>query len=232
MKFPVLKSALSRIGVLVPPSLIHYLNGVLNYLHVGRWMHDRGLRVPLRVNGREALYRAIHATLTEPATYLEFGVFDGTSMRRWSALLRDSRSTLDGFDSFEGLPEDWSLICKRELFDVGGNIPQIDDPRVRFHKGWFQDTLPGFIEKFTPHPAFVVHLDADLYSSTSYVLRQLAPFLKPGIVLLFDEFFDREHETKALSEFLDDTGMKITCIAATRALTQVAFRVTVPPAQS
>jgi len=231
MKFPLLKELLSRAGTCVPASTIHYFNGVLNYLHVGRWMHDRALRVPVRVSGRDAFYRALLPAIAEPVTYLEFGVFDGTSMRRWSALLRDPRSTLDGFDSFEGLPEDWGMKCTREVFDVGGRIPQLDDSRVHFHKGWFQETLPAFAEKLAPHATLVVHLDADLYSSTIYVLRQLARFMKPGTILIFDEFFDREHETKALTEFLGDTGARIECLAATRALTQVAFRVTASPAQ-
>jgi len=225
MKFPFLKELLSRVGVAVPRSAIHYLNGVLNYLHVGRWMHDRKLDIPLRVNGREALYRALLPSIAEPATYLEFGVFDGTSMRRWAGLLRHADSTLDGFDSFEGLPENWGFATPKEVFDVGGKIPQIDDARVRFHQGWFQDTLPGFLTKLTPHPCLVLHLDADLYSSTIYVLRTLRPLLQPGTILVFDEFFDREHELKAFDEFLRDTGMKVECLAATRALTQVAFRI-------
>lgn len=225
MKFPFLKELLSRVGVMVPRSAIHYLNGVLNYLHVGRWMRDRQLDVPLRVDGREALYRALLPSIAEPATYLEFGVFDGTSMRRWAGLLRHAESTLDGFDSFEGLPEDWGFATHKEVFDVGGKIPQIDDARVRFHKGWFQDTLPVHLAKFAPCDCLVVHLDADLYSSTIYVLRALRPFLKAGTILIFDEFFDREHELKAFDEFLRDTGMRVECLVATRALTQSAFRV-------
>ncbi len=226
MKFPALKEALSRIGVWVPTSAIHYLNGVLNYLYVGRWMHEHGLAIPRRAPGRQAFYEALYPHLTEPVSYLEFGVFDGTSMRRWSRLLKHPQSTLDGFDSFEGLPEDWGLVCNRETFDVGGNIPKIDDPRVRFFKGWFQDTVPGYLQTFGPQPTLILHLDADLYSSTSFLLKQFRPFLKKGALLICDEFFDREHEVKALTEFLGDTGAKLECLAATRALTQVAFRLT------
>lgn len=29
-------------------------------------------------------------------------------------------------------------------FDLGGEIPQFDDPRVRFFKGWFEDTLSEY----------------------------------------------------------------------------------------
>ncbi|MBV8139332.1 MAG: hypothetical protein JO121_27440 [Deltaproteobacteria bacterium] len=36
--------------------------------------------------------------------YLEFGVFEGNSVRYWSKLLENPGSMLHGFDSFEGLP--------------------------------------------------------------------------------------------------------------------------------
>jgi hypothetical protein len=71
----------------------------------------------------------------------------------------------------------------------------------------------------------LVHLDADLYSSTKYVLKQLAPWLHPDTVLIFDEFYDREHELKALDEYLTETGSRLVCLGATRTLTQVAFRI-------
>ncbi|MEO8350351.1 MAG: TylF/MycF/NovP-related O-methyltransferase [Chthoniobacteraceae bacterium] len=229
MRFPALKELFSRIGAFVPRSVIHYLNGGLNYLHVGRWMHERGFQIPARVSGREEFYRAVFPHLSEPLDYLEFGVFDGKSMQQWSRLLTHAQSTLQGFDSFEGLPETWGIVCTKETFDVGGNIPVIDDTRVRFFKGWFNETLPPFLESFQPGGMLVVHLDADLFSSTSFVLGQLKPLLKPGTVLLFDEFFDREHETKAFAEFLDETGVQAKCLAATRALTQVAFRLESAP---
>jgi len=35
-------------------------------------------------------------------------------------------------------------------FDVGGKVPCIDDDRVSFVKGLFQDTLDEFLVKFRP----------------------------------------------------------------------------------
>ncbi len=56
---------------------------------------------------------------------------------------------------------------KEKTFDVGGQVPAIDDPRVAFVKGYFQDTVPGFLEQFRPSPSnrLVLHMDADLYTS-------------------------------------------------------------------
>lgn len=52
-----------------------------------------------------------------------------------------------------------------------------------------------------PRPT-VVHLDADLYSSTLFILIHVLPRLKKGDILIFDQFGDCLHEFKA---FIDAT---------------------------
>lgn len=231
MKFPVFKEFLGRVGAFVPARTVHYLNGVLNYLSVGRWFRDHGLTVPIRCADRAALYTHLAQQVQEPVTYLEFGVFEGASMRVWRELLKAPETRLAGFDSFEGLPEDWGHFTEKQVFDVQGRMPHFDDPRVRLVKGWFDRTLPGFLENFKTPERLIVHLDADLYSSTIYALRQLRPHLRPGTILIFDEFFDREHEMKAFNEFLKDEKATVECLAATRALSQTAFRIVTLPAK-
>jgi O-methyltransferase len=180
----------------------------------------------LRCADRPSLYAAVAKHVKEPASYLEFGVFTGSSLREWIKLLRHPESTFDGFDSFEGLPENWGLFTRKEVFEVGKDgVPHFDDSRVRLHKGWFTDTVPPFLREFRPRPNLVLHLDADLYSSTIFALRQMRPYMQPGTILIFDEFFDREHELKALNEFLEDERIRVKCLAATRALTQAAFEI-------
>jgi hypothetical protein len=97
------------------------------------------------------------------------------------------------------------------------------------YKGWFSDTLPPYVRQFKPSPTLVVYLDADIYSSTIFALRQLQPFLRPGTILIFDEFWDREHELRAFTEFLNDVPFSIECLAATPTLSQMAFRITAMP---
>lgn len=215
-------------GVFVSPRMIHLANGVLNYLNIGRWFHDRNLKVPVRCPGREPLYDCVARSVKEPASYLEFGVFKGDSLRHWTTLLKHPDTYLHGFDSFEGLPEVWGQV-DREYLNVGGTMPKFDDKRVKLFKGWFSDTLPGYVVNFKPHPNLVIYLDADLYSSTAFVLKQLWPFVQVGTIIIFDELWDREHELKAFNEFLDEHRFKIECLAATRTLSQAAFRITSMP---
>ena len=94
---------------------------------------------------------------------------------------------IHGFDSFEGLPEDWRQGHEKGTFAVG-HLPRVR-PNVRLYKGWFEDTLPAFREQY-PGPVAFLHLDADLYSSTKTVLDILGEGIVPGTVIAFDEFFN------------------------------------------
>ena len=218
-----LKSALTRVGERCSPRTIHRLNAVVNYLEVGRWMRAHGFATGPRLDTREQIFEVIAADVADAhVLYLEFGVFEGASMRTWSRLLRNDRSHLHGFDSFEGLPEGWSLREDRGHFSTGGEPPRIDDLRVRFFAGWFEDTLPAY--EPPPHERLVVNVDADLYGSAALVLSTIEPLLEPGAYLYFDEFNDRTHELRAFDEFLERTGMAFSVVAASRELAHVAFR--------
>jgi O-methyltransferase len=134
--------------------------------------------------------------------YLEFGVCTGTTIAWWIGKNRHPDSRFIGFDAFLGLPEDWQSKYPKGHFSTGGKPPQISDSRCSFQVGWFQDTLPEFVKDFSSGKPMVVHLDADLYSSTLLALVMMAPKLKTGDILIFDEFADYLHEFRAFSDFL------------------------------
>jgi hypothetical protein len=218
-----LKSVLTKVGGYVSPMFIHQLNATANYLETGRWFRARGFAVKQRTTLREELFDIISREIGDRAVaYLEFGVWKGDSIKYWSKLLKNPNSVLHGFDSFEGLPEAWNLASGVAAFSVGGSIPKVDDPRVRFFKGWFNETLKDY--RIPPHDALVITLDADLYSSTKTVLDALEPEIGPGTYLYFDEFSDRLHELRAFDEFIERTGAKFRLVAADQTLTHVAFQ--------
>jgi O-methyltransferase len=227
-----LKDGLTRVGSMLPDSVIRGLDATFNYVYVGWWMRRNAGEIPARFDRREELYGFLKPQIQEPATFLEFGVFRGDSLRFWAGMLRHPQTSFAGFDSFEGLPEDWGFMAKKGTFDVKGQIPKIDDPRVKCIKGWFSDTLPGFLKSFVQAPTLIIHLDADLYSSTIYILQQLQPFIRDGTFLIFDELCDRDHELRALDEFCKTTGMVCQCVGSERTLTSVALRVKSRPAIS
>lgn len=137
-----------------------------------------------------------------PISFLEFGVFRGESLRHWSSINTDPASRFVGFDCFEGLPEDWGKRTKG-AFNVDGKIPDIDDERVSFVVGFFQHTLGSFLAKANElDNRLVIHLDADLYSSTLYCLTMLDHLIKPGTVVIFDEFSDVRHEFSAFYDYV------------------------------
>lgn len=214
--------ALTKIGARCSPSHIRNLNAALNYLEVGRWLKSNGFDSTPRYATREALYAALAAPVArERVLYLEFGVYEGNSMRSWIRLLTNPESSLHGFDSFEGLPEAWDAHRPKGTFDVGGRLPVFDDARVALHRGWFNETLPGFT--LPAHERLVLNMDADLYSSTKFVLDTLRAHVARGTLIVFDEFCDRQHELRAFADFLRETGMTFRFVGATRNLEHVAF---------
>jgi len=139
---------------------------------------------------------------------LEFGVGDGASLRH---LANATRRPCHGFDSFEGLPEDWTGTFERKgKFGRGGKLPDVP-ANATLHAGWFDATLPTFLAEHAGEAVSFLHVDCDIYSSTVTVLRGLGDRLGPGAVIVFDEYFNypswQRHEWKAFQEFVRDSGL-------------------------
>lgn len=197
---PAARRALLRVGRHASVAQLEGLRSALGYLELGRWLHCEHPSSSLELAADKfALFEIARRRITgQTPLYLEFGVFRGQSMRWWSRHLPQPGATLVGFDSFEGLPEDWRHDIKSGHFRTGGP-PQIDDSRVSFQVGWFDDTLPRFI--VPEHDQLIVNVDSDLYSSALTVLHWIEPHVRPGTLFYFDEFCDRDHEMRAFSEW-------------------------------
>ncbi|WP_141797288.1 TylF/MycF/NovP-related O-methyltransferase [Nocardioides sp. SLBN-35] len=182
------------------------LDTIVNLPKIETWRREHVPAGTPAFPDREDMYDHVHAELIgdQPIDYLEFGVFEGSSLRHWARLNTHPDSRFYGFDSFEGLPEEWKRFDRKidkAHFDVQGALPDIDDDRVTFVPGWFQDSVDPFLETFTPERQLVVHIDADLYSSTLYVLTRLNALLVPGTIVVFDEFSSVLNEFAALEHY-------------------------------
>lgn len=143
---------------------------------------------------------------------LEFGVFHGRSIANLAGVMKGG---LHGFDSFQGLPEDWSPGEPAGSYSTNGIRPEVPSG-VELHAGWFEDTLPAFLADHRQAVRFA-HIDCDLYSSTRTVLEQLRPRLREGTILVFDDYLGypgwRDHEYRAFQEFIAESGFSYRYLA-------------------
>ena len=219
------KRFLTALGSRIPERALHRIQMVVNYMRLGHWMSRHGFRFDHRVRDRDALFAAIAEQVRDRRVlYLEFGVYRGASMRYWSRALKHPEAKLHGFDSFEGLPEDFDVNgpYPKGKFSTTGAAPVIDDIRVQFFKGWFDEVLPSY--SVPEHDVLVITLDADLYSSTICVLKHLRPWIKPGTFLYFDDLSRPDHEAKAFDEFMAESGLKFLPLCADQSLNRAVFQ--------
>lgn len=196
----------------------------LRYLaYLGRfekWRKGRTESFPVFEN-RYKLYDYLNGSIIgeEPISYLEFGVSKGESLKYWTEIDSNPDSRFWGFDTFSGLPEKWEVFTttiEKESFSMNGNPPDIPDTRNNFVKGLFQESLPGFLETFEDKGRLVLHNDADLYTSTMYVLCQTHHLLKPGSIVMFDEFTSVLHEFRAWEDYCASYMREYVVLGATK----------------
>ncbi|MBK8257102.1 MAG: tetratricopeptide repeat protein [Polyangiaceae bacterium] len=143
---------------------------------------------------------------------LEFGVRFGGSARIFCEVNPDA--VLHGFDSFEGLPEQWHIRAPG-TYTTHGELPELSE-KVELHVGLFGDTLPVFLGSHAESVRFI-NVDCDLYSSTKTALDLVSDRIVPGTVIVFDEYFVndrwREDEYKAFQEWATARDVKYRYLA-------------------
>ena len=177
---------------------------------------------------RSELLRASLDAVESEGLYCEFGVASGATIN----IMAEHRpaAVFHGFDSFEGLPEDWRTGFAKGAFSMDG-LPPVRS-NVKLYKGWFDQTLPAFLQANSGPVAFL-HMDADLYSSTKTVFDALGDRLRPGSVIQFDEYFNypgwRRGEFQAFEELVEEHGVEYEVLGycdGPMTFEQVAFRIT------
>lgn len=149
---------------------------------------------------------------------LDLGVWLGWSTRLTSEA---SGQKVYGFDTFEGLVEDWEvddhLIIKRGTFslaeplaqrfirDTGvtltDGIPPALGRDVEFIKGMTYETLEPFLADRPGAPITLFHMDLDTYESCHHALETCKDHFIEGSVLVSDEYLVTNGEMRAFFEF-------------------------------
>lgn len=156
---------------------------------------------------------------------LEFGVYKGDSIR---AIADWARRPVHGFDSFEGLPEDWTGTAElRGKFNARSRLPKVPK-NVTLHAGWFDDTLPPFLAG-NPDPVAFLNIDCDLYSSTKTIFDALSGRVGPGTIVSFDEYFNyhgwQRHEFRAFQEYVQARGVRYEYLGFTASGGTIVLRI-------
>lgn len=207
------------------PRLTANLQGALQLLPLlssAEYVKTRMAVALRRQHARAVMDDALALVGDEPkGLVLEFGVFQGNSINYLADKL--PHVAIFGFDSFQGLPEDWRPGFAKGHFALA-RLPSVR-ANVNLVRGWFDECLPAFLDQHEQRCA-LVHIDCDLYSSTHYVLEQLRPRLQPGTVIVFDEYcgYDewQDGEFKAWQEFVARYQLNYRYLSVNLAHTQVA----------
>ena len=154
--------------------------------------------------------------------YLEFGVFEGTSIYAAAQAHRKLSSNIDrhfyGFDSFDEGFKYFDERDKHPFFKEGDFKSSFEKvkrrvsrfPNVHLIKGYFENTVAGKQpeEICGSDKAAIVFLDCDLMNPALIALNFAHPMLQPGSVLILDDYWaykgDRHLGTSgALNRYLE-----------------------------
>ena len=156
----------------------------------------------------QAIKKAMFITAHDltPGSYLEFGVFTGSSFnfamkinKKIEKIFGESNCEFIGFDSFAGFgeikKEDENPRFQDHIFSVNErkvlkNIEKsAKGQKMRIVKGFYKDTLK---DKTTIDlqidKARVVMIDCDLKESARLALEFIKPSIQEGTIILFDDY--------------------------------------------
>ena len=158
--------------------------------------------------------------------FLEFGVFKGDSINTFAKYLSIKQTHIYGFDSFEGIEEEWITHEYNPIgtFSLNKKPPKVNK-NVTLVVGKVQDTLENFLKEKNKTKIAFVHMDMDTFVPTQYVLKKIKPLLEKGSVILFDEFYGfpnwQEHEYKAFMEIFNEKEYKFIAFGTRQAAIEI-----------
>jgi hypothetical protein len=186
----------------------HFIGGHVNIEETEIYFKSRYINIE-----RDEFHLKIKPSIDTQIDLFEFGVMAGESMQTWLELFPDSSCTFHGFDTFDGIRGKWvtkdsngyKLVRTFNMMSVNSLTPIetgiIKDNRVTFYKGLIQDTLKYTIDQIDNSRPRLYHFDLDTYAGTLFSLCQIYHYLKPGDLVIFDEFWDPINEWQAWNDF-------------------------------
>lgn len=168
---------------------------------------EKNLDRAMIFHSRESLWDYSINKVTVEGLFTEFGVWNGYSINYISKKIK---TPIYGFDSFEGLREDWlGTPTAKGSFDIGGKVPTVNS-NVILNKGWFHESIPNFLQE-NAEPLAFIHFDADTYESTTLLLSLIGQRIISGTIVVFDEYFGvtnwENGEYRAWKEFVDSKNI-------------------------
>lgn len=174
----------------------------------------------------EWLMKEVNQSIEVDNICMEFGVFNGVTINRFADICD---ATFYGFDSFDGLPENWMEGHPAGTFKVE-KFPSVRK-NVKLIAGWYEDSLPLFVEEhdLISEKIRFIHIDCDLYSSAKTVFENIGKYIGKGCIIAFDEYFNypawKKHEFMAFQEWVRDNHINYEYIAYVENGSQVAVRI-------
>lgn len=148
--------------------------------------------------------------------YLEFGVFNGSSIGSMYLTAKElgvNSTRFFGFDAFEGLPagaenEDdgvWKkgfYACSYEQMLQCLLKRNINGNEITWIKGWYSETLNmSTAHDHQINDLGIVFIDCDTYSSSKSVLDFISPLLKKPAIICLDDWKLNDLDLKGMGEY-------------------------------
>ena len=158
---------------------------------------------------REKLWKQMQNTAAEVYGVewdcYEFGVAHGYLTNKWLEAPSTYIRSWNGFDRFSGLPTNWRDLDEGH-FDNEGVPPDIEDARLCWHVGNFEETVPSV--NLTTNPK-ILFFDLDLYDPTLFVWIKFKDSLNSQDIIYFDEAFDGDERKILIEEVLPKLKVKL-----------------------
>ncbi|ANQ52938.2 class I SAM-dependent methyltransferase (plasmid) [Flammeovirga sp. MY04] len=228
-----IKYFLFKYGIhkLLPYSKLYFWS---HFFILSKWISDNNRNISYSMfpskkylyDKRYSLYQYIIDTEIQniEIDYFEFGVANGKSFEWWLDNIKNKNASFFGFDTFTGLPENWGYFFRKGDMSCHNILPTINDTRHQFIQGLFQETLLTFLKSHKINKKKIIHLDADLYSSTLFVLTTISSYLKKGDIIIFDEFNVPLGEFKAFKDWIESYYIKYSVIGEVNNFHQIAIK--------